>query len=92
MEIDVTRMSSRGQVVIPQEIRESKGLKDGERFLVYDTEDAIILKRISDLKEKEDMEDFEKTFAKAWKIAKERKITKRDVEREIARYRKEKAG
>jgi len=91
MDIDITRMSSRGQVVIPQEIRQSKGLKNGERFLVYDTDDSIILKRIDNLENAKDMADFEKTFAKAWKIAKERKITKRDVEREIAAYRKEKA-
>ena len=48
----MTKMSSRGQVVIPQEIREKEGLKEGERFIVVDINGNIILKRVKNLGEK----------------------------------------
>lgn len=90
MDIETTKMTSKGQVVIPLDIREEKGLKEGERFLVYDIDDSIVLKRIRNLEKAKDIEEFEKVFAKTWKIAEERKITKKDVEEEIKAYRKEK--
>ncbi|MAG47591.1 hypothetical protein CL617_03220 [archaeon] len=91
MDIDITKLTSKGQVVIPQEIREEKKLKSGERFLVYDTEDSIVLKRIKNLKEAKDIKEFEEVFAKTWKIAKSRNVTKKDVEKEIVEHRKENA-
>lgn len=90
MEIEITKMTSKGQVVIPQDIREEKNLKDGEKFIVYDTDDSIVLKRIKNLEKATNIENFEKIFAKTWKIAKQRKITKKDVAKEIQDYRKEK--
>lgn len=41
-----TRLSSRGQVVIPEEIRKALGLQAGVRFLVLRDRDVVILKRI----------------------------------------------
>ena len=90
MELDITKLTSKGQVVIPQKIREAKNLKTGERFLVYDTEDAIVLKRITNLQGSKDIEEFEKAFAKTWDIAIARNLSKTDVEKEISNYRKEK--
>ncbi len=91
MDIDITKMSSRGQVVIPQAIRENKGLKNGERFLVFDSDDSIILKRVQNLESKKDLDEFEKTFLSTWKTAKKRGITRKDVAEEIRAYRKEDA-
>jgi len=45
--IDVTSMSSKGQVVIPLDVRTRLGLKEGDRFAVMGENDAIVLKRIS---------------------------------------------
>lgn len=39
-----TRLSSKGQVVIPRQIRQSHGWKPGVCFSVIDEGDAIILK------------------------------------------------
>ncbi|MBU2633938.1 MAG: AbrB/MazE/SpoVT family DNA-binding domain-containing protein [Nanoarchaeota archaeon] len=85
--MDITKMTSKGQVVIPQDMRLEKGIKEGERFLVYDTEDSIVLKRIKNLEKAKDMLDFEKTFAKTWRIAKKRRLTRKDVNEEIKSYR-----
>ncbi|MEK6954953.1 MAG: AbrB/MazE/SpoVT family DNA-binding domain-containing protein [Candidatus Micrarchaeota archaeon] len=48
VEVQVTKMSSKGQVVIPEQIRESLGLTAGSVFAVYGRKDAdsILLKRL----------------------------------------------
>ncbi len=42
-----TKLSSKGQVVIPEEIRKRLGLEAGSQFIVVADKDAIILKTIS---------------------------------------------
>jgi len=42
-----TKMSSRGQVVIPESVRASMGLKPGSRFVVLWHDDTVMLKVIS---------------------------------------------
>ncbi len=44
--IDVTKVSDKGQVVIPKEIRDKLGFKEGTRLIVVATEDAVVLQRI----------------------------------------------
>ena len=44
--IDVTKISSKGQVVIPKPIRESLKLREGDRLIAYARGDLIILKRV----------------------------------------------
>lgn len=89
MEIEITKMTSRGQVVIPQEIREKEGLKEGERFIVVDINGNIVLKRVKNLGAK-NIEDFESHFRALWKEAEVKGITEDDVQKEIEAYRKEK--
>jgi AbrB family looped-hinge helix DNA binding protein len=43
----ITKMSSRGQIVIPQELREKLKADEGTVFAVEGSEDTIILKRIN---------------------------------------------
>ncbi len=42
-----TKMSSKGQVVIPEEVRKALGLKAGSKFVVVGEGDVIILKKIT---------------------------------------------
>ena len=42
-----TKMSSKGQVVIPEEVRNALGLKTGAQFVVVGEGDVVILKVIS---------------------------------------------
>ena len=88
--MDITKITSRGQVVIPQEIREKEGLREGEKLLVYDLNGTIILKRLEGLEAAKSVEDFEAILKSMWAKTKARGVTARDVEREIAAYRKEK--
>jgi AbrB family looped-hinge helix DNA binding protein len=66
MEVAMTKMSSKGQVVIPAEMRE--GLKEGDKLLIIQTKDQIILKKASELDKnfEEDLE-FARRTEEAWK-------------------------
>jgi len=46
MAIDMTRLSERGQIVIPNELRRRMGLKEGMRFLVMGLDDTIVLRKL----------------------------------------------
>lgn len=45
--LSTTKMSSRGQIVIPEEIRDKMGLHSGDQFLVVAEKDVVILKAIT---------------------------------------------
>jgi len=44
--IDVTKVSDKGQVVIPKDIRERMQMTEGTKLIVFATEDAVVLQRI----------------------------------------------
>jgi AbrB family looped-hinge helix DNA binding protein len=44
--VEVTSMSSRGQIVIPLRLREKLGFIEGEKFIVLGENGTVILKRI----------------------------------------------
>ena len=45
--IATTKMTSKGQIVIPEEICSRLGLEAGSRFVVLGEDDVVILKSIS---------------------------------------------
>ena len=44
MEIELTKMSSKGQVVIPLDVRKRLDLRDGETLAVSTKDDLVVLK------------------------------------------------
>ena len=82
--LEITSMSSRGQVVIPLDIREQLGLKEGEKFVVVGEEDTIILKKVT----MPSFKNFDKLLQKTQQFAKEKGITKVDVKSAIKRARR----
>ena len=82
--LEITSMSSRGQVVIPLDIREQLGLREGEKFVVVGEGDTVVLKKIT----MPSFENFDKLMQKTMKFAKEKGVTKDDVEDAIKRARK----
>jgi AbrB family looped-hinge helix DNA binding protein len=44
--VSTTRMSSKGQVVIPEDVRKALGLEVGAQFVVLGDGDTVVLKRI----------------------------------------------
>ncbi len=65
MEIAITKMSSKGQVVIPAEMRE--GIRKGDKLILIQNKDQIILKKASKMDKnlKEDLE-FARRTEEAW--------------------------
>ena len=66
MEMAITKMSSKGQVVIPTEMR--RNIKEGEKLLIIKNNDQLIMKKATDLDKnlKEDLE-FARRTEEAWK-------------------------
>ena len=65
MNIEITKMSSKGQVVIPREMR--KNIREGEKLILIQNGKQIILERVSDLDKnfEEDLE-FARRTEEAW--------------------------
>jgi AbrB family looped-hinge helix DNA binding protein len=64
-EVEVTKMSSKGQIVLPKRIRAKLKIKEGTLFALKATGRVILLKRIDNPILKEDLEELEEA-RKAW--------------------------
>jgi AbrB family looped-hinge helix DNA binding protein len=84
--IETTKMSSKGQVVIPEQIRNRLGLKTGDRFLVMGDKDAVILKTLSN----PSMNEFDDLIREARKQAKATGLKRSDIVNAIAKSRRQK--
>lgn len=85
-DIATTRMSSKGQIVIPEEIRTRLGLKAGSQFVVIGEDDTVILKAVH----APDMSDFDRLISGARKQAKEAGMKRADVTEAVKDVRKKK--
>jgi AbrB family looped-hinge helix DNA binding protein len=81
--IATTKMSSKGQVVIPEDIRKRLGLKAGSQFIVVAGEDAVILKTISP----PSMDEFDELVQKARRQARKAGIKQSDIKEAVAEVR-----
>ena len=79
-----TRMSSKGQVVIPESVREDLGLRPGEQFVVVGRGDVVILKTLT----APDTRGFDDLVRKAREGARKLGLTKRHVRQAIRRVRR----
>jgi len=52
MSLDFTRLSEKGQVVIPSEMRKRLKLKEGTRFIILGLDDTIVLRKLEPSQEK----------------------------------------
>ena len=81
-----TKLSSKGQVVIPEEIRTRLGLEPGARFVVVGEGDTVILKRLK----APSMSEFKALLDQAQASAEAAGLTPDDVARVIREVRAEK--
>lgn len=84
--IATTKMSSKGQVVIPEDIRKQLKLKEGSQFIVLGENDVVILKAISP----PSIQQFDVLIAKARSQAKQAGLKKSDITSAISRVRNRK--
>jgi len=83
-ETEITTMSKKGQIVIPQKIRKNLKIKPRTKFAVYAKNDMIIMKAF-------EVPNLEKEWSKIFRIAdkKNLKISEKEVNDEIKSYRAE---
>jgi len=85
-EAGTTTMSSKGQVVIPEAIRDRLGLKTGVQFVVVADRDVVILKVL----EPPALSEFATLRAQAQRAAKAAGLKPADVPRAIKKMRRAK--
>jgi len=76
-----TRMSSKGQVVIPESIRKQLDLKEGAQFIVVCDDDVVILKVVTP----PDMNEFDALTKQARRQAKEAGLKPKDIASAVAK-------
>ena len=81
--VATTKMSSKGQVVIPEDIRKRLNLQTGAQFVVVGDKDVVILKCITP----PSIEEFESLIANARKKGKQAGLTKADIKDAIFKVR-----
>jgi len=84
--LSLSKVSSKGQIVIPKTIREKMGIVEGDRVLVYATGGIIVLRRV---RERENV--LSTMSASIRKKITEKGVRPEDVEEAIASVRKAKA-
>jgi len=78
-----TRMSSKGQIVIPETIRKRLNLTPGVQFVVVGEGDVVILKAISS----PGMETFDALIQQARQQAKTARMKRSDITRAVSKAR-----
>jgi len=81
-----TRMSSKGQIVIPQAIRKRLNLKEGVQFVVVGEGDVVILKAIT----APSLEAFDALIQQARQQADAAGLKRADIAQAIAQARERK--
>ena len=79
--VEIGKISSRGQIAIPADIRDRLGLREGEKVLFLTEGETLIMKKV-----------VPKTFAEITKplkeAAKKSGLKEKEVQRAIKRFRK----
>ena len=81
-----TTLSSKGQVVIPEEIRDRLGLKAGAQFVVLGDNDVVIFKVLQPPTSR----DFATLVKQARQVAKRTGMRRGDLTKAIAKARRSK--
>ena len=82
MEVGVIKMSSKGQIVIPQDIREDVNFNESDKLIVYSINGQVILKKAIDDKTRTSIEQVFKIFD-----SKNLQITPEEIDEEIRQVR-----
>jgi len=86
--MELTKISSKGQLVIPRGIRKELNIKDGDIFATKREKDMIVLKKIKDPILEKDLRILKKV-EEAWKDMEKgrfRKMKKEEFLKELDRW------
>jgi AbrB family looped-hinge helix DNA binding protein len=72
IEASTTKVSSKGQVVIPANVRKAANLKKGEKILAIAINDTVVLKKIID-------KSFEEAMKPVWARVRKLGLSEEDI-------------
>lgn len=84
VKLATTKMSSKGQVVIPEEIRQRLRLRAGSQFVVIGERDVVILKTLA----APSMRDFDSLIAEARRQVRRSSMKRSDIAKATKRVRR----
>ncbi len=79
MAVETVRMSSRGQIVIPQDVREELHATEGTVFAVVHSKDVVILKKLEAPSKEELISDLSALAKKAKIKLQQKGVTEEDL-------------
>ena len=82
VEASTTKVSSKGQVVIPANVRKAANLKRGEKILAIAIGNTVVLKKIVD-------KSFEETMKPVWSRVRQMGLSEQDIDALIQEARTE---
>jgi AbrB family looped-hinge helix DNA binding protein len=85
-EAATTKLSSKGQVVIPEEVRNRLGLEPGVQFVVLGDKDVVILKVI----QPPQISEFDEIVGRARRAAKRAGMKRREITEAVQKARRRK--
>lgn len=80
---EITKLSSKGQVVIPGAIRQELNVQNGTQFIVFTDGDHILMKPIQE----PDAGEFDRLIAKSRAAVKKSGTRKKDLDKIIKKSR-----
>ena len=83
MAIDIGRVSSRGQIAIPSDIRSQLGLEEGSKVLFFTEDDTLLIKKVNE-------DSFAQITRPLKTAAKKAGMKEKDVPELVHRFRKQK--
>ncbi len=88
MEVELTRISEKGQIVIPASLRKEMGIEKSDQFLIFGENSTIVLKKVEKAAMQKSFDELTKPLHKA--IA-ESGLTREDLKQVIKDVRKKNA-
>ncbi|MEK6887721.1 MAG: hypothetical protein AABX14_02120 [Candidatus Aenigmatarchaeota archaeon] len=80
MEEELVKMSPKGQLVVPRDIRTKENFKPSDRFVAFGVKGGVLFKRVNIPNVKAEFESLSKEIAKQFK---ERKVKESDVKEAV---------
>lgn len=85
MEVELTKISEKGQIVIPSSLRKEMNINTSDKFLMFGENGTIIIKKIDKIPIKKTFDEIAKPLQRA---AKQLGLTRKDLRKAIKDVRK----
>jgi bifunctional DNA-binding transcriptional regulator/antitoxin component of YhaV-PrlF toxin-antitoxin module len=87
MDVDITKMSSKGQIVVPVHLRKQLNAKEGTLFAMVGTTDSLMLKKVATPSKGELIASIKEMANESARALKSKGLGEKDVIRRAVRGR-----